>query len=214
MSIYWFVLTILALLVAFFRKDLRFRMLLAAILSAPILLIKPLTDPNFSQILAGQALVIFLAERLVIAASFAALSSAIYETFFHKRISPAHHPHRPRLLWLLSGLLIFAILLFFNLSLIVAILAALLADLIIVLILSPDLIWDVIFSGSCMGALYLMIFLITFRGFPGGMANLWFTNTISGLTLWSMPIEELLVVVLFGALVGPLYIAIKDLKEK
>jgi len=213
MSLFWFVLTICAILVAIFRQDLRFRMFLAAILSIPILLIKPLTDPNFLQIVAGKELVIFLAWRLVIAASFAALASAVYEVFFHKKITPAHHPHRPRLLWLIIGLLVLIILLLLVRILIVAILAALLTDLVIVLILRKDLIWDVIFSGFSMGLLYLMIFLITFRGFPGGMQNLWFTDTISGLTLWSLPIEELLAVVLFGALVGPLYIAIKDLKE-
>jgi uncharacterized protein YvpB len=212
MFFYWLLITILAILVAIFRKDLRFRMVLAATLSVPILLVTPLTNPNFLQIVAGQDLFIFLASRLVIAASFAALASAIYEVFFHRKVTPVQHPHRSRLLWLVSGLLVLTILLLFHQSLIVAILAGLVVDLTIVLILRPDLVWDVIFSGFSMGVLYLAIFLVTFRGFPGGLENLWFTNTYSGLTLWSLPIEELLAVILFGSLVGPLYVAIKVLQ--
>ena len=212
-SIFWLLLTILAVLVAIFRKDLRYQMFLAAILSIPILLIKPLTNPNFLQIITSRELIIFIAWRLVITTSFAALAVAIYEVFFHKKISPIIHPHRSRLLWLITGLLVLTILLLLHQSLIVAILVALLVDLVIILILRWDLVWDVIFSGFSMGTLYLIIFLITFRGFPGGLNNLWFTNTISGLTLWSLPVEELLAVILFGALIGPLYIAIKIFKK-
>ncbi len=212
MSMFWFVLPIFALLVAIVRKDLRFQMFLAAVLSIPILIIKPLTDPNFLQIIAGLDLIIFFAARLIIVASFAALAAAVYELFFHNKISPVPHSQRPRLLWLLSGLLFLAILLLLGQSFIVAILAALLVDLIIVIILRPGLIWDVIFSGFFMGFLYLFIYLIAFRGFPGGLNNIWFTDRLSGLTLWSLPVEELLAVVLFGALVGPLYTAIKTLK--
>ena len=209
MSFFWLIPIFAAVLVAIKYKNLRFRMVLAALLIIPILLVKPLTSPNFFQIIAGKDLIVFLIWRLLITASLAALVMAIYEVFIHKKICPILHPLRPKFIWLLSGLLATAILLISDQSFIVAVLVGLAIDLIIILILRWDLVWDAVFSGFSMGILYLIAFLLTFRGFPGEISNLWFTNTISGITLWSLPIEELLAVVLFGSLFGPIYIALK-----
>jgi len=94
------------------------------------------------------------------------------------------------------------------------ILAGLACDLIIILLIRADLVFDMIFSGLAMGFLYIFIYLINFATFPGNQAKFWFTDDLIGVNFLSIPIEEIVVIFLFGALFGPLYAAIKDLREK
>jgi hypothetical protein len=82
-----------------------------------------------------------------------------------------------------------------------------------ILVIRKDLVWDLLFSAFSMGVLYFLIFLVIYRGFPGEIQNLWFGSSLIGITLFSVPIEELLIVMLWGALWGPIYVVIKDLKE-
>lgn len=212
----WFLITILTIVVAFNKEELRSRMLWAGLLSLPLLLIKPLISDDFANLAnSSDGILLFFLQRAIVAFSFAALAASIYEIFFHKKISPVRHPLRPKLIWLFSGLVIFVILkVIFDQSFIASLVAALVTDIVCILFLRKDLIWDAIFSGFSMSVLYLLIFIVTFRGFPGDLYNFWFTDHLTGITLFSLPIEELLAVMLYGALWGPLYIAIKDLKEK
>ena len=212
----WYLVTILAVAAFIIRRDLRREMILAGILALPILLLKPLISSNFYQIAQNNGgFIKFIFEKALIGFSFGALASSIYEIFFHKKITPLPHPHRKKLIYLFTGPLIFIILvLLFHQNVIVGLVISLTLDLIIVLFIRSDLIWDAIFSGFFMGLLYFIIFAVSYKGFPGDIHNLWFSEINVGITAFSIPIEELLCVFLFGALWGPIYIAIKDLKEK
>ena len=194
------------------RPDLRREMTIAGLLALPILLLKPLISSNFVQIAQNNGGIgLFLFERIVISFSFGALASSVYEIFFHKKITPLHHPLRKRLIALVSGPILFIILvLFFNQTVVFGLFMGLSINLIIVILIRKDLVWDTIFSGFSMGLLYFVIFAISYRGFPGDIRNLWFSGTTVGITIFSIPAEELLCVFLFGAFWGPLYIAIKD----
>lgn len=212
----WYFITILAVAAFFYRRDLRREMILAGLLSLPILLLKPLISSNFYQIAQSNGgFFVFMIEKIVISFSFGALAASVYEVFFHKKITPLHHPYRKNLIWLLSGPVVFIILaLLFHQSVIVGLLISLGLNLIIVLSIRSDLIWDAIFSGFFMGLLYFLIFALSYKGFPGDIRNLWFSNINVGITAFSIPVEELFGVFLFGAFWGPIYIALKDLKEE
>lgn len=210
------ILFALALIVFIIRKDLHREMIVAGLLALPVLLIKPLISSNFLDVATHNGGVFFfLLERALIGFFFGSLSSAIYELVFSKRISPAKHPLRPKMLSLLIGVLAFGITyLLFGVSFINSLILALAIDLILILFIRKDLVWDMIFSGTAMGILYLIIFVLTFRSFPGDISNLWFSGVTTGINLFSVPVEELFAVVLFGSLWGPIYVAIKDIKEK
>ena len=212
----WYVITVLTVVAFFWRKDLRREMILAGLLALPVLLLKPIISSNFYQVAEDNGgLFVFIIEKIVISFSFGALAASIYEIFFHKKITPMHHPYRKYLVWLLTGPIIFIVLtLLFHQVVIIGLLISLGLNLIIVLSIRSDLIWDAIFSGFFMGLLYFLIFALSYKGFPGDIRNLWFSDINVGLTAFSIPIEELLAVFLFGAFFGPIYIALKDMKEK
>lgn len=206
----------MALVIALFRKDLRREMLWAGLLALPILLIKPLISTDFMNVASQNGgIALFLLERAAISFSFGALASAIYESFLHKKITPKKHPHRPKMIWLALGIVVFIFFYFLiGTNFVLSVIAALVYDIVILLILRRDLIWDLIFSGAMLGVLYFIIFSVLYRGMPGDTHNFWFSDNSIGVTLLSVPVEEIVAVMLFGALWGPLYIVIKDLKEK
>lgn len=215
MSNYWYFVTILAVVLFFSKKDLRREMLFAGFLALPILIIKPLITEDFLQIAASNSgIFLFFLQRILVSFSFGVVASALYEAIFHKRITKEKRAYRHQLIILLAGPLVFLVLkLFLDQTLIYSIVSALLVDLLIILFARPDLIWDAIFSGFFMGILYCIIFIITERAMPGNTQALWFTDQILGFTIFSVPIEELIAVILFGALWGPIYVAIKDFRE-
>jgi len=216
MSYAWYIIAVLALVVFVWRKDLRHKMLFSGLLTLPILFIKPIIATDFSDVARADGGVwLFVLNRAIISFSFGVLASALYEIFFHKHITPIHHPHRPRLLYLLAGPILFFLLYYLlPLPVVTALIISLLIDIIMLAVIRFDLIWDVIFSGTIMGVLYLIIFTVAFGSLPGDLNNLWFSNQLSGANVFSLPIEELACVALFGALFGPLYIAIKDFRER
>ncbi|OQA04505.1 MAG: hypothetical protein BWY68_00263 [bacterium ADurb.Bin400] len=215
MSPYWYLVTIPAIVIFWFRRDLRREMIWSGLLALPVLIIKPLSSTNF--LIAASSnpnLFLFILERAVISFTFGAIASALYETLLHKRITPIKRPYRSIMLWLAIGPVILMILhIVLNYSIIISLLSGLLADILVIIIFRPDLFWDLLFSGLGMGTLYLLIFSITSSTMPGDLNNLWFTDNMLGLTFFGLPVEEIVAVILFGALWGPLYVAIKDLKE-
>lgn len=210
----WYAITIVAIIVALLRRDLMREMILAGLLALPILLLKPLISSNFLQIAENNGgLWLFSIEKIVLSFSFGALASSVYEIFFHKKVTPLKHPLRKKLIWLFCGPALFIIMaIFFHQALAWALLLGLSLNLAIVLVIRKDLVWDTFFSGFFMGILYFAIFAASYKGFPGDIRNLWFSEVTVGITAFSLPIEELLCVFLFGAFWGPLYIAIKDQK--
>ena len=216
MTYIWYIIAVLALIVFVWRRDLRPKMLASGLLSLPILFIKPLIATDFSDFAGSEGGVgLFILNRAIISFSFGVLASALYEIFFHKHLTPLHHPHRPKLLYLLAGPVLFFLLYFLlPLPVVTALIISLLVDLAILAVIRFDLIWDVIFSGAAMGTLYLIIFVTAFSALSGDINNLWFSNQLSGANVFSLPIEELVCVALFGALFGPLYVAIKDFRER
>jgi hypothetical protein len=210
----WYLLVLLAITVFAWRKDLRNDMLWAGIISLPILAVKPLISDYPLNVEFQGSLILFFVERIIILFSFAALASAIYKVTLQKKISPEKHPKRKKLVALICGLIVFSALYTIGFTFIFSILVAMLIDIIIIIVIRKDLIWDMIFSGFSMGILYIILFFISYYRTPGNIENLWFADRISGLTLFSVPIEEVVAVILFGALWGPIYIAFKDLREK
>lgn len=212
----YFLIVLLAIFVAFMiaRPDERRLMIWAGIFSLPVLLIKPLISKDFYNIaVQNGGIVFFLMIRAATGFLFGAVSSAIYEVVFHKKITPVRHPHRSKFIWLLTGLVLFFLLFFaFNLSFFISIVLALFVDLAITFFIRKDLVWDGMFSGFSMGVLYLVIFLFIYRGIPSDVTHFWFAQELTGINIFSVPIEELISAFLFGAVWGPLYIVVKDMK--
>lgn len=209
----WSLLPLLAIAFGWKRPDLRRQMIWAGFLVLPVLAIQPLISNGFWALLTPQQTLLFLVTRGLASFSLAAIAAAVYEGFWRRYFTPAPRPNRHHLLWLLVGPVIFAGLKLLGSSFVFSLVISLLIDLIIGLALRPDLLWDVLFSGLLMGLLYGLLFWLLEAAIPGDLVNLGWFSLPSGLNFFGLPVEELIIVILFGTLWGPLYVAIKDLRS-
>ena len=101
----WFLLTACALGMALYRRDLRRDMMYAALLSAPLLILKVGWDGETRALLLhlDRGYLAILGQQLLVLMSFAACASALYKVFLHRITTPAIHPNRRTLLWLPLG---------------------------------------------------------------------------------------------------------------
>lgn len=211
MTFMWYLLAVAVLAIIIRRPELRRQMLLAALFALPIVFVQPVLTGAWSIFTTNLGL---LFAQVVSIGSLAALAAALYALFLDPRLSPAVHPHRQRLGWLaLSPVVTIGLALIFRQPVISGLLAALIVDLVIIVFVRRELIWDVIVSGAGFGALYVVLLLTATIISPGEWSSLIFNQSAIGLTAFSVPIEELLFVFLFGALLGPLFAATKRLRS-
>jgi len=211
-AITWYIIPLIAVIVGYRRTDLRRPMVWAGLLALPVLAIQPLISNGFWPSLTTQQVFVFLLSRGVICFSLAAVAAAFYETFWHHHFTKEDQPSRQSLLWLMIGPVIFLGLKLLHWSFVASLLVSLIIDLIIVLTARKDLIWDMFFSGLMMGLLYGVLFWITSAAIPGDLANFGWFGPPYGLNVFGLPIEEVIIIILFGILWGPIYVAIKDLR--
>lgn len=210
-----YVLIGLAALFAYWYRYLWRVMLLAGILALPALLLKPLFVSDFLAILhTGSGVVSFFAGQALVAIVGGGLVLGLYERFLHPHVSPREHPVRSKLKYLFGGFILFFILrLGFDLPFGLCVVLGALTNLGVLLYWERSLFWDFMFSSVGYGLLYCVIFILTAAGLPGDLQRLWFTDAVIGITFYGLPVEELLAVFLFGALVGPVYVGLKDNRQ-
>lgn len=204
----WLMLIIPVAIIVIKRPDLSRQMLFGALMALPVLAIQPLL---FSQYHIASTSDIFV--RVIASLAIGALAAGIYEALLHKHFVLPHKPSRRAMIYLFGGPIIFGLMKAFDHSFVLSLLVALTLDLVIVLVWRRDLVWDAAFSAIAMAGLYLILYLLAFRGLPGVATNFWFAELPSGVTILGLPVEEWLVIALFGALWGPIYVAIKDFRQ-
>lgn len=203
--LFWLLPVIMAVCIALLRPDLRRQMAWAGLLAMPILLFAPI---RFHVI--GYPLGVV---RLIALFCFGALAAALYEILLSKHFQTDKRFSRTWLGWLIVGPVVFLIglLVFENSTLVL--MGSLAIELIIVLSLRRDLIWDALFSSFAVAVLYLLLIIFSVR-ITGTPIPIDVLPSFSGVNLWGIPVEELITVAFFGALWGPLYPALKDLRMK
>lgn len=206
----WLVLQLVLLatagLVYFYKKEHRKEMLMTILFAVPVLFVIPLIEQG----LASKGIVWYF-YRIFSILSYTSFASVIYLLVFRRHISPIQNPLRKKLGWLVVGIIVALILrYFFALNFALAILIGLFINLAIVLILRSDLIWDFLFSSIVMGVFYLVLFKLSHLNLAVSQMGYWFTGGVTGITVWSVPIEELLLAFVLGGMLGPIYLAVKD----
>lgn len=215
MSPYWYIITIPFLGLFFARYDLRKKMTIFGFLSVLILIVNFLFSVDYFNSLSTREILSFFAPRFLIAFCLGSIVSVIYETFIHKFFTPERHPERKKMIYLSAGTIIFFFLVFLlNLNIAYSITIALLMNLIITFFINSELAWDKIFSGLGMAIFYTFLYLILFQETQSDKASFWFWDRLSGFSFFSLPLEKIVIIMLFGFLWGPLYVAIKDFNEK
>ena len=188
------------------NNELWREIIITSLFSLPILLTLPLIGLR----LADLSWTWYLA-RVVSLFVYTALASTIYLLVFRKHISPVRSPLRGKLGWLVIGFVLALLLRYaFGLNVALSLLIGLMVNLAIVLVLRSDLLWDFLFSSLVMGLFYLFLFKISHLNSAVSQIDYWFTSGVTGITVWSVPIEELLLAFVLGGMIGPIYLAIKN----
>jgi hypothetical protein len=215
LSPYWYIITIPFLGLFFARNDLRRKMSIFGLLSVLILVIESLFSPEHFSTIASREILSSLFLKILVAFCLGAIVSVVYETFVHRIVTPERHPDRKKMIYLLSGTVVFFSLVFLlNLNIAYSLLTGLLINLIVILFVNPELIWDKFFSGFGTAIFYLFLYFMLFREKQSDAANFWFWDRLSSFSILSLPLEKIIIIMLFGFLWGPIYVAIKDYNEK
>lgn len=195
------------------RPDLRKEMITSSLLGSLFLLLATTLNQIYILFLEPKAVRDLIVESFLLSFGMSGVAAVLYEVLIRKHLAPEPLSHRHQLIWLaLSPLATVLLILGSGLSLALSILIGLILALTILLIVRVDLIWDALLSGLFLGATYLLILLAGPRLPPGGLLKYWLLDEVSGLTLSGLPIEEIVVVFFFGALLGPLYEALKGFR--
>lgn len=207
---------IIFIIIFLIKKEMRQQMLWAGMLSFPLFILKVIISPQFfAEIENFNIYFLLLTETIIFGFSFGGIASVIFEIFFHKKLKLIAHPHRRHLNWLIFGPIVFLIgKTVINFSFTTSILLGFLTQAIILIYLRKDLLWDAVFSSLFLGFFYLVFYYLFFIIIPNSATTLWFSEN-TGISLFGLPIEEILAILSFGFLWGPLYEGIKDytLKE-
>jgi len=204
---------IIAVGIFLLRKDCRREMVWSGLFTLPLFLLLPVFNQNFFEILDRGNIVHFLVQ-IVGVFSIGAFVSAGYKFFFHRHLVRYKHPKSHLLAYLVVGPILLVILNFIpQIRFAYAISASLLLDMLILVVIRNDLLVDAIFSGLVMAVTYGVSLIIQPYILPGRLNDFWF-GPVSGLNLLFTPVEEIIIIMLFGMLMGPLYAAVNDLFER
>jgi hypothetical protein len=144
--------------------------------------------------------------------SFAALAifGVAYEELFRKHYAK-RHIHKHHWVLLLMPILLLSFYLFdqifpqYYINSMYATIYSSVITAIIILSTRKDLFFDALISGVIAGIIFILIELIFLYFFPEFYVKFWLINNLSGITIKTIPIEELIWAFTCGLVVGPMY---------
>lgn len=149
-------------------------------------------------------------EDLFFSFGLISIFSVMYEVIFAKHLSKIHKRKNHWILLLMPLILAFFYLFdlkfpqYYINSIYVSILAFLI-NTAVILTLRKDLLFDSICSSIIAGLFFLIGYSVLLYFFPELFNKLWLFQNISGITIFRIPLEELLWAFSLGLMCGPLY---------
>jgi len=204
------------LVLAALRRDIRREMVRVSVGTMFLGLTEPLFVPDYWKnppTLANLArrtgfdleslLFSFAIGGIVFAAYHVLFAGAPSESIAHERGDARHRYH---VLAILSAPVAFVLLLALTtLNPIYAAAVALVTGFFATLYCRPDLWLKMLISGGLFFLLYFAVFALFDRAFPGYVPAVWNLKAVSGLLVWSVPLEELLFAFTFGLYWSSMY---------
>jgi len=204
---FWFILY-------FIRKDLRREMIFASLLCLPL----GLSDFIFIPWCWNPHTLFNLRpgiESLIFAFTIGGIAAVLYEVVLKKHLKKAREKRikTKRHFYVLAGVLIFSGITFsfiFKMDLIYTGIIAMALGAVTIMLSRKDLIKETIFGGILFLIIYfVLLFTLNTFIFPDIIARTWNFEHLFGITIFKIPLEEILWALTFGSLWAPIY---KDLK--
>lgn len=171
---------------------------------------QPTTINTFAFTLYGIHYELALIEDLIWGFLFGGIAAVIYEEIFGIYLKASHKRIRPSIRMMVALLIIGIVflitpVLFFNIPVVYAAALSCLAASFFCVFFRRDLLKDALISGFVMGGIYFFVLLIFSIIFSGIFDTWWYPDSLSGISVLNIPIEELLIAFAMGAVVGPFY---------
>lgn len=197
------------LIVFLLKKDLRLKMLISSLIVLPLALSELAFVPEYWQ---PDALINpqLSVEDFIFTFAIGGIIAVLYELFFvkkfiQKKLCDCFGGEYQHGLTLAIGLgIVFSLWLIFKINFMYAVYFGILFDILVIVITRKDLIRDMVVTSVLFGFLYFVFFAILVRVFPSFLTH-WSFGELSGMTLFRVPLEEIIWAFGIGALIGPIY---------
>ena len=204
---FWFILY-------FIRKDLRKEMIFASLLCMPLGLSEVFFIPHYwnpHRLFNLNPAI----ESLLFCFTVGGIAAVLYEVVLKKHLKKAREKRikTKRHFYALAGVLIFSLISFsfiFKMDLIYTAIIAMALGAVAIMLSRKDLIKETIFGGVLFLIIYfVLLFILNTFIFPDIIAKAWNFENLFGITIFKIPLEEILWALTFGSLWAPIY---EDLK--
>lgn len=158
--------------------------------------------------------VLYLLTTTIVILALGGLAAVVTDITVNRWWTPKMHPNRHLLRWFLVGAGVSILLMLFGWSAGLALLIGVAINTLIVLVLDRTLVWDVIISSSSFALWFVVADLLFGARASGDIDRLLIGQSPIGITLSGLPIERLLVMILAGCILGPVFSATKHHRSR
>ena len=207
----WHLTILIALAVLIKLPDLRRYMLIGGLTTLPVLLLIPVLSVSYFSLFETKYVFQFFVNQGLVVFSLGIITSAVYEKILKPKITIK--PRSPRYYFMFFGLgliLSFIIYDLFNQPLLPSLIYGLGLNFLLAFQYYSEEIYDIAFSTILMALFYTFIYIAILFDLPGEAGRFWFSDSLSGLTMFGIAIEKLITIAFFGAFWGPIYVGLKD----
>lgn len=196
-------------LIFVFQKKLRREMLIASLLITPAAITEVFFVPGYwlPDTVGNPKLSV---EDFIFTFAVGGIIAVIYELFMkgkvkHQRLCNCFSGEVIHGFILGTGVVVvFATYFLLKINFMYAVYLGIITDIVLIILTRPDLIKKVLYSGLIFGFLYFLFFL-SFSFFIPGFIKHWSLESLSGIVLLGVPLEEIVWAIGTGALLGPIY---------
>lgn len=142
-------------------------------------------------------------------ASTGAIAAVVYESTINHWLTPVTDPNRHRMLWLVLGVLVAGILSIVGVPLLLAMVIGLIVNTGITFIIGRQLFWDSVVGALGFGLWFAAADLVFGLRVSGDASRLLIGSNAIGFTIAGLSVERIVVAAALGALLSPLFVALK-----
>jgi len=149
---------------------------------------------------------------IVTAAGISSLLAVAASRYIHPWLSSSAHRQRAKLWWWASGAFVALITGLFGVPWSIGLMAGLAVNLALMAWWQWALVWEALVAAYAFGGWYVVAYLFIRQPVASQFQDSFLGAASAGLTINGVPLDELLVIGLIGAIIGPLYAATKFLR--
>jgi len=207
----WHLSIIIALGIAIRLPGQRRNMLVGGLMTLPVLLLIPILSSSYFGLFESRYILEFFINQGLVVFSLGMIMAGVYEKILKPKITRKPSSSRYHFMFFGFGLVLSLIIYdLFKQPLLPSLLYGLGLNFLLAFQYYSEEIYDIAFSTIIMALFYTFLYVAILFDLPGEAGNFWFSDSLSGLTMFGIAIEKIITIAFFGAFWGPIYVGLKD----